>query len=221
MDCSIVTCITGNFNKLHSTDIDKSYVYTTLKDREFRSHAKLQGWTFKRLPFFHSYNLREATKQSKYVKFLKYFDADTKYVIYADHKYMVEKKHAEQLIKTLGDNAFLSFKNPCSIYKELFNSLGYPRYTQDLREMVRCINDNMLYVESLELFYGGLMVFNTEHPDFNNIKNKMEEYVLKYDHVQDQLLFPIALKDQHKVLVNNTFGIKHKNPQMDIPGKTY
>lgn len=221
MDYSVVTCVTGNFNKLHYTDIEKAYVYTTLKDNGFIDHASSQGWEYKKLPFFHSYNLREATKQSKYVKFLKYFEADTKYVIYVDHKYILEKTHALKLIETLGDNAFLSFKNPSSIYKELFYSLSYPRYTQDLKEMVKCINDNILYAENLELFYGGLMVFNTEHPDFDSIKNKMEDYVTKYDHVQDQLLFPLALKDQHKVLINNTFGIKHKNPQMDIPGKTY
>lgn len=221
MDYSIVTCVTGNFNKLHPTDIDEAYVYTTLDNQEFIDHATLQGWKFKRLPFFHSYDLREATKQSKYVKFLKYFNANTKYVIYADHKYIVTKEQAFGLINVLGNNAFLSFKNPSSIYKELFNSLGYERYTKNLKEMVRCINDHLSFVDNLELFYGGLMVFNTEHPNFNNIKNKMEEYVDKYDHVQDQLLFPLALKDEPKILINNTFGIKHKNPQMDIPGKTY
>ena len=221
MDYSVVTCITGNFNKLHCTDIEKAYVYTTLKDDEFINHASSQGWKYKKLPFFHSYNLREATKQSKYVKFLKYFEPKTKYVIYIDHKYILKKEHIKPLLDTLGNEAFLSFKNPQTIYKELYNSLNYPRYTQDLPEMLRSIRDHEPNLNDLELFYGGLIVYNTHHANFNKIKSVMEEYIEKYNHVQDQLLFPLALKDEPKVLVNNIFSIKHQNPQMDISGKTY
>ena len=128
-------------------------------------------------------------------------------------------KHTEEYAQTIDKYMFRHFVKPG--ITGLAQVKGFRGETKDPKLMEARIKMDMLYVESLELFYGGLMVFNTEHPDFNNIKNKMEEYVLKYDHVQDQLLFPIALKDQHKVLVNNTFGIKHKNPQMDIPGKTY
>ena len=221
MDYSIVTCITGNFNKLHYTDVEKAYVYTTLKSDEFIDHASSQGWEYKRLPFFHSYNLREGTRQSKYVKFLKYFEPETKYVIYADHKYILKKEHVKPLLDMLGDEAFLSFKNPQTIYKELYNSLSYPRYTQDLPEMIRSIRDHESEVHDLELFYGGLIVYNTHHPEFENIKRKMEEYVEKYNHVQDQLLFPLALKDVKKVLTHNNIGLMHESPQENIEGKTY
>ena len=221
MDYSVVTCITGNFNKLHYTDIEKAYVYTTLKDDEFIDHASSQGWDYKRLPFFHSYNLREATRQSKYVKFLKYFEHETKYVIYVDHKYILKKEHIKPLIEQLGDDAFLSFKNPSNIYKELYNSLSYSRYTNDLSEMVRSIKDHESDIDNLELFYGGLIVYNTHHPEFQSIKSKMEEYVEKYKHVQDQLLFPLALRDIKKVLIHNTIGIEHRSPQKNIQGETY
>ena len=65
MDCSVVTCVTGYFNKLHKTDVEKAFVYTTLKDTEFIEHANFNGWEVKRLPFKHSYDLREGTRQSK------------------------------------------------------------------------------------------------------------------------------------------------------------
>ena len=77
MDCSVVTCVTGNFNKVHYTDVDSAFVCTTIMDDSFKSHANSNGWEIKQLPFNHTYDLKEGTRQSKYVKFLKFFVPET------------------------------------------------------------------------------------------------------------------------------------------------
>ena len=222
MDCSVVTCVTGNFNKVHFTDVEKAFVCTTLKDKLFESHANSNGWEVKQLPLNHTYDLKEGTRQSKYVKFLKFFVPETKYVIYADHKYKVLKEHLPLLIDVLGNNSFLSFTNSKNIYREFFDSLSFNRYKQDLDEMIRTLNDQSnIDLENINLFYGGLIMYNTQHEKFNVLRKKMEDYTNKYNHVQDQLLFPLALKDENKILVHNTFGIKHESPQLNVQGKTY
>tara|TARA_R110000803_G_scaffold21209_6_gene53606 strand:+ start:2801 stop:3469 length:669 start_codon:yes stop_codon:yes gene_type:complete len=222
MDCSVVTCVTGNFNKVHFTDVEKAFVCTTLKDKLFESHANSNGWEVKQLPLNHTYDLKEGTRQSKYVKFLKFFVPETKYVIYADHKYKVLKEHLPLLIDVLGDNSFLSFTNSKNIYREFFDSLSFDRYKKDLDEMIRTLKDQSnIDLENINLFYGGLIMYNTQHEKFNVLRKKMEDYTNKYNHVQDQLLFPLALKDENKILVHNTFGIKHESPQLNVQGKTY
>lgn len=222
MDCSVVTCVTGNFNKVHFTDVEKAFVCTTLKDKLFESHANSNGWEVKQLPLNHTHDLKEGTRQSKYVKFLKFFVPETKYVIYADHKYKVLKEHLPLLIDVLGDNSFLSFTNSKNIYREFFDSLSFNRYRQDLDEMIRTLKDQSnIDLENINLFYGGLIMYNTQHEKFNVLRKKMEDYTNKYNHVQDQLLFPLALKDENKILVHNTFGIKHESPQLNVEGKTY
>ena len=222
MDCSVVTCVTGNFNKVHFTDVEKAFVCTTLKDKLFESHANSNGWEVKQLPLNHTYDLKEGTRQSKYVKFLKFFVPETKYVIYADHKYKVLKEHLPLLIDVLGNNSFLSFTNSKNIYREFFDSLSFDRYKKDLDEMIRTLKDQSnIDLENINLFYGGLIMYNTQHEKFNVLRKKMEDYTNKYNHVQDQLLFPLALKDENKILVHNTFGIKHESPQLNVQGKTY
>jgi hypothetical protein len=219
---SVVTCVTGYFNKVHKTDVKNATVYTTLKDVEFNEHAKQNGWQVRILPFAHTYDLREGTRQSKYVKFLKYHKPETKYVIYIDHKYKIQNTHAVKLIKAIGKNPFLSFINSSSIYEEFFKSLSFPRYRDDIDEMMRTIRENKdKGYEDLKLFYGGMMVFDTTHKRFEIIKQKMEDYVEKYYHVQDQLLFPLAIKDEEKVLMHNTIGLKHEHIQEPMPGQTY
>jgi hypothetical protein len=221
-DYTVVTCVTGNFNKVHKTNIKNAIVYTTLRDVEFTEHATQNGWQVRILPFTHSYDLREGTRQSKYVKFLKYHIPETKYVIYIDHKYKMQDIHAIKLIELIGNNSFLSFINTSSIYHEFFKSLSFPRYKNDIDEMIKTIteNENKGY-DNLKLFYGGMMVYNTAHQRFKIIKQKMEEYTEKYYHVQDQLLFPIAIKDETKVLIHNTIDLKHEHIQEPIPNKTY
>lgn len=222
MDCSVVTCVTGNFNKVHYTDVDSAFVCTTIIDDSFKSHANSNGWEIKQLPFNHTYDLKEGTRQSKYVKFLKFFVPETKYVIYADHKYKVLKEHLPLLIDVLGDNSFLSFTNSKDIYREFFDSLSFDRYKKDLDEMIRTLKDHAhINSSALDLFYGGLIMYNTHHEKFNVLRKKMEDYTEKYNHVQDQLLFPLALNDENKILVHNTFGIQHESPQLNVPGKTY
>jgi len=49
----------------------------------------------------------------------------------------------------------------------------------------------------------------------------MNRAVDKYKHVQDQILFPTAINEYKKILINNTIGLKHECPQEQIPGKTY
>ena len=222
MDCTVVTCVTGNFNKLHKTNLENGVVFSTISDKDFIVHTKAQGWRFEKLPFNHTDDLREASRQSKYVKFFKYFNPPTKYAIYVDHKYIINQEHIGPLINALGDNAFLSFKNNKTIYEELFDSLLYPRYRNDLDRIITTISDHNKYeLQNLELFLTGLIVYNTQHPSFVGIKQKIEQYIEKYQHLQCQILFSLALKDERKTLVDNTFGIIHKLPQEHIFGKTY
>jgi len=219
MAVSVVTCVTGSFNRVHKTDVENAYVFTTIRDDSFKKHCEEQGWGVIIMNEMHTFNLKEATRQSKYIKTLKYCNVNTEHVLYIDHKYKIMSIHIPPLIKEIGDNAFLSFINPKSIYREFFDSMAYDRYLSDIIHIRANIDD---YRDSdIQLFYGGLILYNTRHKDFVDITNKMNRAVDKYKHVQDQILFPTAINEYKKILINNTIGLKHECPQEQIPGKTY
>jgi len=217
MAVSVVTCVTGNFNKVHKTDISEAYVVTTLRDESFKNHCKDMGWKVVYLDYPHTNDLYKATRQSKYVKTLKAFKPRTKHVIYVDHKYIIENKHIQPLIDTIGDEPFLSFKNPKTVYREFYDSMAYDRYVSTISEIRRNVNE----CGEAELFYGGLIMYNTQHSDFERITAKMNAAIERYNHAQDQFLFPLSIKDEKKVLIHNTIGLEHKSPQPQIQGLTY
>lgn len=218
-DYTVVTCVTGNFNKVHKTNIKNAIVYTTLRDVEFTEHATQNGWQVRILPFTHSYDLREGSRQSKYVKFLKYHIPETKYVIYIDHKYKLQDIHAIKLISLIEGYPFLAFKNNADVYKEFFNSMCFKRYSVDMSRILTSVKKYEGH--NVDMFLTGLMLYNTHHKDFDLILKSFNDSLLNDNHLQCQISFPIAIKNETKVLIHNTIDLKHEHIQEPIPNKTY
>lgn len=208
---AVVTGLFGNFEKVHYTDCENSYVVTTSKNKEQTNQIVKQGWNVYFVQEEHTNNLVEASRQSKLVKTLKFLKPEAEYILYIDHKWMIMQEHVDKLISLIEGYPLLAFKNNADVYKEFFNSMCFKRYSVDMSRLLTSVKKYEGH--NVDMFLTGLMLYDTQHKDFDLILKSFNDSLLNDNHLQCQISFPISIKDVSKTLIKNTLGLRHEYPE--------
>ncbi len=208
---AVVTGLFGNFNKVHHTDCENAYVVTTKKNDEQTKKITKQGWQVFFVNQNESKSLIQGSKQSKFVKTLKYLKPEAEYILYVDHKWMIMKEHVNQLIQLIKGYPLLAFKNNADVYKEFYNSMSFERYAVDMSKILNTVKQ--YEGNKIDMFLTGLILYDTKHKDFDLIIETLNNSLTLHKHLQCQITFPFALKDFDKNLIQNDIDLKHQYPE--------
>tara|TARA_R110000803_G_scaffold40075_4_gene86316 strand:+ start:3965 stop:4717 length:753 start_codon:yes stop_codon:yes gene_type:complete len=210
-----ITGLTGNFTKMNPVDKDlvgQSYVYTTRKTKTFKKQAESNGWGVRYLDHLdHTTNLVKASIQSKDVKFCN-FDLNSEkplweeydYILYSDHKFCFTKKQVSNLVEFMDDKKHVCAvgEQGSNVFTEFFCATAYTRYVKVMDEMRKNID---YYIENRSWEYCmqedkpmanmSYILWNTKHPKFRFLVDKLNEEQKKYQHPECQILFTLFMND--------------------------
>ncbi|MBF0383171.1 MAG: hypothetical protein HQL69_19285 [Magnetococcales bacterium] len=138
----IISCIFGNkFNKVYPAIAGKRSIFFS-NNPDIASVVKKQGWEFrlvKKHPLSSDYRI--SSIQSKYIKFLQFFDEfpdlkDMEKITYFDHKFYVQQSHLDWIEDNLQQDKAILIRNESrvklSIIEEAKEAMLQNRYAETM-----------------------------------------------------------------------------------------
>ncbi len=142
----VISCLFGSiFNEVHDAIPGMRSVFFS-NNRSLKDAAQAKGWTFEFVthhPLTDDYRL--TSLQSKYIKYLQFFDAFPQYaseesIIYCDHKFALEKGHVEYMTGHFQPGKSVLIRNTprvkLSIQDEIDQAMEWERYASTMPQTV-------------------------------------------------------------------------------------
>ncbi|WP_233832757.1 sulfotransferase family protein [Paraburkholderia sp. ZP32-5] len=142
----IISCLFGAiFSEVHDAIPGMRCVFFS-NNRNLKKAAEAKGWIFefvKTHPMTDDY--RFASLQSKYIKYLQFFDAFPQYaaeelIIYCDHKFALDKRHVEYIVGNFEEGKAVLIRNTprvkLSIQDEIDQAMEWERYASTMPQTV-------------------------------------------------------------------------------------
>jgi hypothetical protein len=142
----VISCLFGSiFNEVHEAIPGMRCVFFS-NNRRLKDAAEANGWIFEFVrnhPLTDDYRL--SSLQSKYIKYLQFFEAFPQYaseelIIYCDHKFALDKSHVEYIAGHFEDGKSVLIRNTprvkLSIQDEIDQAMEWERYASTMPQTV-------------------------------------------------------------------------------------
>ena len=142
----VISCLFGSiFTEVHEAIAGVRCVFFS-NNRNLKSAAEAKGWTFEFVsnhPLTDDYRL--SSLQSKYIKYLQFFEAFPQYasealIIYCDHKFALDKSHVDYITGHFEDGKSVLIRNTprlkLSIQDEIDQAMEWERYASTMPQTV-------------------------------------------------------------------------------------
>lgn len=194
-----------------SPDNKKSFFFTN--NKELKDEITNKGWNYLYVDKVLSDDYIISSLQSKYIKFLQFFDnfpqfQNVKTIIYFDHKENVSSATLDEIKLLINNNVDKSLlirqtpKTKKSVYDEIKAAMDQSRYVKNMdktKNFVQDIIQNKEFNENVRICNTGLLIY-INRENIKELLNNVYEKCIEHQQPECQIYWSIfSQKHQNKI----------------------